>query len=98
VNVGAVAEGLLERGDAGDMGEQAQLDLRIVGRDQFVSRLGDESLADLAAFLGADRDVLQIGIVRREPPGRGHRHAVAGMHPAGLGIDLGLQRFSVSAL
>ena len=50
----------LQRRDVGDLGEQPQLDLRIVGRDQLVARRRHEGAADLAAFLGADRDVLQV--------------------------------------
>ena len=57
-------------------------------RDQQMPRLGDEGVADAAAFLGADRDVLQIGIVRRQPPGRGDRLRVAGVHAPGVRIDL----------
>jgi hypothetical protein len=74
VNVEPVAEGLLQlRIDVGDMGEHAQLDLAVVGRDQLVALLGDEGLADLAAFLGADRDVLQVRVGGGQPPGRGRR-------------------------
>ena len=55
---------------AGDVGEDAQLDLAVVGREQPVTLLGDERRADLAAQLGPDRDRLQVRVRRREPPGR----------------------------
>ena len=55
--------------DVGDVGEQAQLDLRVVDGEQLVALLGHEGAADLAALLGAHRDVLQIGIGRGEPAG-----------------------------
>ena len=55
-------EGALQLRDVADMGQQAQLDLAVVSADQEMTRLGDEGGADLAAFLGADRNVLQVGI------------------------------------
>jgi len=35
---------------------------RAVGGEQFEPRLGNEGAADAAAFLGANRDILQIGV------------------------------------
>src|SRR3546814_10758449 len=46
-----------------------------------------EGRADAAAVLAADRDVLQVGIARRQAPGRRARLVVAGVHAAGVGID-----------
>ncbi len=40
------------------MREHAQLDLRVVADDQQRAAVGAEGAADLAAQLGADRDVL----------------------------------------
>ena len=53
------------------------LDLRVVRRHQLVARRRDEGAADLAALLGAD-GMLQVGLVRRQPPtrGRGQRPSV----------------------
>jgi hypothetical protein len=79
----------LQLGDVADMGQQAQLDLAVVGADQHMAGLGDEGLADLAAFLGADRDVLQVGIVRGQPAGGGRGQGVGGVHPAGAGLIAG---------
>ena len=76
VDVVALAEGLLQRLDLGHMGGEAQLDLRVIDRQQLVARLGDEGAADLAALLGADRDVLQVrigGADSRPVDGRGQR-------------------------
>ncbi len=47
----------------GDVRGQAELDLAVVNRQQLAPRRGHEGLADLAALLGAHRDVLQVGIV-----------------------------------
>ena len=44
--------------------------------------------ADLAALLGAHRDVLQVRIVRRQPPGGGRGQRVGGVDAAGLRVDL----------
>src|SRR5690606_24124056 len=60
VNIKPLGEGLLQRSDIGDMGEDAQLDLRIVGADQLVARLGDKGFAELAPLLRSNGDVLYI--------------------------------------
>ena len=75
VDVLAGSEGGLELRLAGDVGEDAQLDLRVVGRYEAAPFLGDERGADLAAELGADRDRLEVrdwtwtGGRLRRPPG-----------------------------
>ena len=57
------------------MRHDAQLDLRVIGGDDHVSRRRHESLADAAALRRADRDVLQVRVLRgqaarsRRPPG-----------------------------
>ena len=98
VDVEAVAEGLLQRLDVGDMGEQAQLDLGVVGAQQHMALLGDEGLADAPALLGPDRDVLQVGVGRRQPPGRGRRHGEGGVDPARVRVDLLDQGVGIGAL
>ena len=55
-------EGAFQLGDIGDMGRQAQFDLAVIGRQQQVTRFGDKGMADLAPFLGAHRDILDIGL------------------------------------
>ena len=47
-------------------------------------RRRDEGLADAPAVLAADRDVLQVGIVRAQAPGGGAGLVVAGVHAAGV--------------
>ena len=58
---------------AGDVGEDPQLDLRVVGGDKPGAGFRDEGRADLAAELGADRDRLEIRVRRREATRRGDR-------------------------
>ena len=53
---------------------------------------------DLAAELGADRDVLQVRIAAAQPAGRGHRLVEAGVHAAGLRVHELRQRVDVGAL
>src|SRR5690606_23609918 len=72
---------------AGQVRHDAQLDLRVVGRKQLVAGRCDEGLADTPALLGTHRDVLQVGIGRRQPAGGSDRLVVGGVHPAGVGID-----------
>src|SRR5207302_9148192 len=66
VDVLAARERLPQLRLAGDVREDAQLDLRVVRRDESVALLGDERGADLAAELRADRDRLQVRVRRRE--------------------------------
>ena len=57
--------------------------------------VGDEGAADLAAFLGADRDVLQVRLGGGEAAGGGGGERVAGVHPLGLRIDVVRQRVGI---
>ena len=97
MNVEIVGKGFFQLRNIGDMGQQPQLDLAVIGADQLVALGGDEGLADAAAFLGAHRNVLQIGIGGGQPPGRGRGHGIGGMHPPGLGIDIAGQRVGIGA-
>jgi hypothetical protein len=95
VDVDPVAEGLFETVHTGDMGQQAQFHLGIVGRDQAIARLGDEDFADLAAGLGADRDVLQVRLGRGQAPRRRRRQRERPMHPLGVGVDMVEERVRI---
>ena len=95
MDVEPLGEGLLQGGNVGDMGEDAQLDLAVVGRDQLHALRRDEGAPDLAALLGADRDVLQVRLRRREPPGGRRGQRVGGVHAAGRRIDEAWQRVGV---
>ena len=72
VDVLAAGEALEQARVLRERGEDAQLDLRIVGAEQrVVARARHEGAADFAAHFGADRDVLQIRILRVEAAGGG---------------------------
>jgi hypothetical protein len=77
------------------VGGEAKLDLAVVGREDDIAGLGDEGVADAAADLGSDRDVLEVGVGRGEAAGLGARQRVAGVDPAGFLVDLLLQRVGV---
>ena len=77
------------------MGEQAELDLAVVGGDEEVAGLGDEGAADRGTFLGADGNVLQVGVVGGQAAGAGDGLGVGGVDAAGLGVDLGDEGFGV---
>ena len=58
MNVFAATKSFDEHGILGEMRENAQFDLRIIGGKQQIPGSGGESGADFAPELGADRDVL----------------------------------------
>ncbi len=76
-----------QRGVFRQVRHDPQFDLRIIGRDEDVIGRRDEGLANAAALRGAHRDVLQVGIVRREPPGDGRSLGERGVHAARARID-----------
>ena len=99
VDVAVLREGPAQRRIVGVMGEDPQLDLRVVGRQEPPARPArDERLADLAAVLGADRDVLQVGVARAQPAGRRDALVERGVDPAVLGMHKLGQRVQVGAL
>ena len=68
---------------------------RVVGRDELGARRRDEGGADLAALLGADRDVLQVRLGGGEPARRRRRQRIGGVHPAGLRVHIARQRVGI---
>ena len=63
VNVLPGTEGFEEAGVLTEGGEDAQLNLGVVGGEELPTVARDEGFADLASTGTADRDVLQVGIV-----------------------------------
>ena len=98
VNVELIGEGLLQRRDVGDVSEKAQFDLAIVGRDELAPLRRDEGAADLAPRFGADGDVLQIGLRRRQPPGGRRGEGVGRMHASRRRVDKARQGVGVGRL
>ena len=88
MNIEIVAEGFAQLLDLRDLGQETQLDLRIVGGDELMAFDGDEGAPDLAPFFAADRNILQVRLGRREPAGGRGRQCVAGVDAVGRGIDV----------
>ena len=78
------------------MRHDAQLDLRVVRGQQYLSFLGDESGANLSPQLAADRNVLQIRIARAKPAGGRAGLRKAGVQSSGFGMDQLRKRVHIS--
>ena len=96
----SVGEGFQQAFVAGQVRHDAQLDLRVIGGDDDAAGFGDERLANLAALGAAHRDVLQIRVVGRQPPGHRHGLRVSRVDAAGARIDhagqlVGVGRFQL---
>ena len=92
-----LVEGLDQHLFTREVGEDAQLDLGIVGADQLPAFLGQEGLADAPTELGADRNVLEVGVAAGEPASGRDGLVEVRMHPAGFRLDQKRQGFDVGA-
>ena len=95
VNVFAAAKGFDEDRVFGKMREDAQLDLRIIRGKKQAARRSDEGGADFAAELGADGNILQIGIRGAEAAGDRAGLAEARVQAAGDWMDQARQSVRV---
>ena len=86
MDVLAGAVGVEQERVLGEVGHEAELDLRVVGGHEQVAGGGDEGGADLAAEGGADGDVLQVGVGGGEAAGGG-ADLVEGGVDAAFGVD-----------
>src|SRR5579864_3955600 len=68
MDVSTGAEGIDECRVGGEMCEQTELDLRVVGGDQLPTRARNEAAPDVSTELAPNRDVLKIWIARRQTP------------------------------
>ncbi len=80
---------------AAEVRQQAQLDLRVVGREQLRAGRGGECGTNFAAELGANGNVLEIGIDGGEPAGGGGGCLEGGVDAR---IGVGKQRQSVDVI
>ena len=88
MDVLALAEGLLHGLVIRNVGQNPQLDLAVVRIHQYTAGPGHEHFADLRPQVGTDRDVLQIGLRRGQPPGGGDQILEGGVNAAVGGNDL----------
>src|SRR5579884_119564 len=69
------------------VGQDAQLNLIVIGGEKLISRLGDKRLTDAAAELSLDRNILKVRLFGGEAAGGGDRLIELGVDPAGLGMN-----------
>ena len=62
VDVLSLPEGFCQHRVPRHVRHDPQLDLRIIGAEQDMSRRRDEGFADFPAQFGPDRDVLEVGV------------------------------------
>ncbi len=70
MDVDAAFERVDQAGVLGEVREHPELDLRVVGGEQAPPVLGDERAPELASVGRADRDVLEVRRLARDPAGR----------------------------
>ena len=92
------AKAFFSAGMSARWARRLQFDLAVVGRDELASLRRHEGAPDLAPFLGADWNVLQIRFRRRQASGRGRGERVGRVDTAGSRIDEAWQRVGVSRL
>ena len=98
VRVLALLECLQQRRVVGHMRQHPQLDLTVVGRQQHRAFARDERPPHAFADVGANRNVLQVGVARAQPTRRSDGLIKRGMHTARIRIDQLLKRIDVGAL
>src|SRR4051812_12825316 len=78
------------------MREQAQFNLRVVGRQQHVPGFRDETCSNLATKLGPNRNVLQIGVGGRKTPSCCPGLPEGGVYTTAFAVEQQRQRVDVS--
>ena len=82
VDVPVPEEGLDERRVLREVGQDAELDLGIVGGQEDVALVRDEGPAEARPPRPPGRDVLEVGVARGQPSRRGHGLVVGGVDAA----------------
>lgn len=95
--VQVIAEGVQQAFVLGQVRHDPQLDLRVVRRQQLVAFWRDERLTNPPAFSGADRNVLQVRITRRQTPSGRYRLVIRRVDAPGARVDLLRQAVGVGA-
>src|SRR5439155_15451680 len=80
------------------MGQEAQLDLGIVSREEQGAGRSDEGATNGLAARGTHRDVLQVRVGGRQPSRGGTGLIKARMDASGLGVDESRQRVHIGGL
>ena len=82
VNIFALVKGADQLRFFAEVSQNAEFNLAVVQRGKRVALSGFKRFANASTKLGADRNVLKIGIVRRQSPGGGARLVVSRVDPA----------------
>ena len=98
VNVLIPAECFYQDRVSRQMREDPQLDLGVVRRDQYITRVGNEGRANEAAKLRSNGNVLQVWVRAGDPTCRRPRLVKGSMHPAGLRMNQAWKGIHVSGL
>jgi len=98
MHVLAAAEGGQQQLVAAQVGHDPQLDLGVIGRHETPAGRGDERPPDLLPLLGADGNVLEVGIGAGQAAGGRDSLVERGVQTACRGIDQRRQRVHVSGL
>ena len=85
MDVDVAVEVVDERFVVAEDGGKAKLKLRIICRNEYAARWGDEPCADAPTFVGAYRDVLEIRILTGKAAGSGDILGESGMN-ATIGV------------
>src|SRR5262245_50505250 len=98
MNIATGAECLDERWVVREVGEEAQLDLRVICRDERPPTPRNEPPADVAAELTTNRNVLKVRFARRKATRRGGRLTERRVDPTRARMDVRGKRVNVGAL
>ena len=98
MHVVALLVGINQDRFAREVGEDAQLDLGIIGTQQLPALLGQKRLANPARKLGAHGNVLQVWVAAGQAPGGGDRLVEIGVHSAGFSFHQQWQGIHIGAL
>src|SRR5690606_8121786 len=79
----------------GHVSQDAELDLGIVSAHQAIAGGRYEGCADLTAELAPDRDILEVGVRRRNTPRRRDRLLPGAVHASGLWVHERRERIDV---
>ena len=98
MHVVARAVGLLQHLFPGEVGEDSEFDLGVVGAEQCPAFLGEERFADATAVFRANGNVLQVGVAAAQAARRRYGLVEVGVDAAGFRFDELGQSIDVGAL
>ena len=98
MHVPILSEGLAQGRIFGQVRHDAELNLRVIRRQEAMPRGRDKGLAHAPPFLRADGNVLKVGVGGRQAPRGRHRLVIGGVNAPRLRVHLLRQGVRVGAL